>query len=615
MTTNQMRVANVSRRGFLKQGAGLTLGVMLPAVPAKVLAAAAGPGIAGDGPVSAGDFSPNAFVRIGADDTVIVIAKHLEMGQGTHTGLATLVAEELDADWGQVQVEGAPADSARYNNLFWGPTQGTGGSTAIANSFMQMRQAGAAARQMLVAAAARKWGVPGNEIVVSGGVLSHPAGHTARFGELAEAAAGEPVPENPRVKDPKDFRLIGKRAPRKDSAAKTTGQAMFTQDVQLPGMLVALVAHPPRFGAVAAEVDDRAARQVPGVTDVVRIPSGVAVLARDTWSAKKGRDALQIRWDDATGWRGSSDGLVSQYRGLASLPGAVARSEGDAGAALSAASDVIETEFVFPFLAHAAMEPLNCVMHLHDGLCEVWNGEQFQTIDQQVVAGVLGLPPERVKLNMLFAGGSFGRRACPKSDYLIETAQIVKAIGGRAPVKLVWMREDDMRGGYYRPLYVHRLRATLGADGRPLAWEQRIVGQSIVKGSPFEDFLIKDGIDATSVKARPTCPTRCPTCRWSCTPPTPMWGCRCNGGARWARPTPAMPPRSSSTSWPRRPAPTRWPTGWPCSRPIRAMRRCCAQRPRPPAGIRRWPRARACAAGVAWRCMNPSTPSLPRWPR
>ncbi|QID17902.1 xanthine dehydrogenase family protein molybdopterin-binding subunit [Nitrogeniibacter mangrovi] len=513
MNKHNTTIANVSRRGFLKQGTGLTLGLMLPAATHKVFAAAgvAGPGKAGDAAVVDGRFTPNAFVRIGADDTVTVVAKHLEMGQGSHTGLATLVAEELDADWDRVVVEGAPADASHYNNLFWGPNQGTGGSTAIANSFMQMRQAGAAARAMLVAAAAAEWGVKPEEISVRRGVLSHAASkRELRFGALADAAARQAVPENPTLKDPKDFVLIGKRAPRKDSAAKCTGKAHFTQDMQLPGMLVAVVAHPPRFGATVKTVDDAAARKLKGVVDVVRIPTGVAVLAHDTWTAKKGRDALKITWDESKAWRGSSAGLIESYRKLASEPGLPARKDGDAPAALAAAKAPVEAEFVFPYLAHAAMEPLNCVVHLHDGMCEVWNGEQFQTSDQKVLAELFGLDVSKVKLNMLFAGGSFGRRASPTSDYVLEAAHIAKAIDGRAPVKMVWMREDDMRAGYYRPLYVHRITAALGADGKPAAWSHRIVGQSIIKGSPFEGMLIKDGVDVTSVEGAATLPYAIP---------------------------------------------------------------------------------------------------------
>ncbi len=504
------RIENVSRRDFFKAGAGLTLALVLPSARGAA-ARVAGPGIAGSAPAVAAAFEANAFVSIGTDSTVTVLAKHLEMGQGTYTGLATLVAEELDADWAQVVVEGAPADAARYNNLFWGPAQGTGGSTAIANSFEQMRHAGATARAMLVEAAAGRWKVAAESITIIAGVVSHaPSGRTAGFGELAEAAAALPLPATVTLKDPKDFTLIGKHAPRKDSVAKTTGRAMFTQDVKLPGMLVAVVAHPPCFGATVRGVDDTAARAVPGVVEVVRIPSGVAVLAGDYWTAKKGRDALQVDWDETAAWRGSSAQLLADYRKLAATPGAVARKDGDAEAALGKADKVVEAEFAFPYLAHAAMEPLNCVMKLDADGCEVWNGEQFQTVDQAVVAAILGLKPEQVKLNMLFAGGSFGRRANPKSDYLVETAHIVKAIGGRAPVKLVWSREDDMRGGHYRPLYLHRLRAALDATGRPQAWSQRIVGQSIMLGSPFESLMIKDGVDATSVEGAANLPYAIP---------------------------------------------------------------------------------------------------------
>ena len=511
MTTINHRVANVSRRDFLKQGAGLTLGVMLPAATNKVLAAAmAGPGKAGESALVDGLFSPNAFVRIGADNTITVLAKHLEMGQGSHTGLATLVAEELDADWSTVVVEGAPADAQRYNNTFWGPTQGTGGSTAIANSFVQMRQAGAAARAMLVGAAAEQWKVPAGEITVVKGVVSHPSGKSATFGELADAAAGQTVPENPKLKDPKDFTLIGKVAPRKDSHAKCTGQARFTQDVQLPGMLVAVVAHPPRVGARVKSFDATEAKKIAGVDDVVEIPTGVAVLAKDTWTAKRGRDALKVQWDETQAWRGSTEQVIADYTKRLDTPGAVARNDGDALGALAKAGDVIEADFVFPYLAHAAMEPLNCVVHFHDGMCEVWNGEQFQTSDQAALGKLLGIEPSKVKLNMLFAGGSFGRRASPTSDYLREAASIAKAIGGRAPVKMVWLREDDMQGGYYRPLYVHRLRATLNKDGMPAAWMHRIVGQSIIIGSPFESMLIKDGVDVTSVEGASTLPYTVP---------------------------------------------------------------------------------------------------------
>ncbi len=495
-----------TRRGFLKGGAGLALAIVAPTV---ALAEVGGPGHAGSAMVD-GEFSPNAFLRIGTDGTVTVVSKHLEMGQGVYTGLATLVAEELDADWSRVTVEGAPADAKRYSNLFW-KAQGTGGSTAIANSYEQMRRAGATARAMLVAAAAKEWKVPASQITVKNGVVSHAAsGRKAGFGELAEAAAQLPVPANVKLKNPKDFTLIGRSAPRVDSVAKTTGRATFTQDVKLPGMLVAVVAHPPRFGGRVKSVDDKAARAIKGVSDVVVIPNGVAVLASDYWTAKKGRDALKVEWDEAQAYRGSSDAIVADYRERAKAPGLSARNDGNAEAALAKAGKVIEAEYVFPYLAHASMEPLNCVMKLENGECEVWNGEQLHTVDQFSLAKTLGIEADRVKLNMVYAGGSFGRRANPQSDYLLETAQIVKAINGRAPVKLVWSREDDMRGGFYRPIYLHRVRAALDAKGMPVAWQQRIVGQSIIAGSPFEPMLVKDGVDITSVEGASTLPYAIP---------------------------------------------------------------------------------------------------------
>lgn len=495
-----------TRRGFLKGGAGLALAIVAPTV---ALAEVGGPGHAGSAMVD-GEFSPNAFLRISTDGTVTVVSKHLEMGQGVYTGLATLVAEELDADWSRVTVEGAPADAKRYSNLFW-KAQGTGGSTAIANSYEQMRRAGATARAMLVSAAAQQWKVPASQITVKNGVVSHAAsGRKAGFGELAEAAAQLPVPANVKLKNPKDFTLIGRSAPRVDSVAKTTGRATFTQDVKLPGMLVAVVAHPPRFGGRVKSVDDKAARAIKGVSDVVVIPNGVAVLASDYWTAKKGRDALKVEWDDAQAYRGSSDAIVADYRERAKAPGLNARNDGNAEAALAKAGKVIEAEYVFPYLAHASMEPLNCVIKLENGECEVWNGEQLHTVDQFSLAKTLGIEADRVKLNMVYAGGSFGRRANPQSDYLLETAQIVKAINGRAPVKLVWSREDDMRGGFYRPIYLHRVRAALDAKGMPVAWQQRIVGQSIIAGSPFEPMLVKDGVDITSVEGASTLPYAIP---------------------------------------------------------------------------------------------------------
>ncbi|HEX6260166.1 MAG TPA: xanthine dehydrogenase family protein molybdopterin-binding subunit [Woeseiaceae bacterium] len=502
---------STTRRDFLKAvgmaGAGLTIGIALPSART---AEAAGASTAKPN----GVFAPNAFVRINPDNSIAVVIKHLEMGQGTYTGLATLVAEELDADWSQIVAESAPADASRYNNLLMGPTQGTGGSTAIANSYEQMRRAGAMARAMLIAAAAAKWKVAPAELITSLGTVSHEvSGRRATFGELSTLAARQPAPdpESLILKSPKDFRLIGKSLPRKD-IGKSDGTAIFTQDVKLDGMLTALVLHPPRFGAKVGTIKDQRARDVSGVVDVFEIPSGVAVLATDFWNAKKGRDLLEVDWDESGAVRRGSADLLEEYRSLTAKPGLVARNDGDAGAALTGATRVIEATYEFPYLAHATMEPMNCVVRVNGESCEIWNGAQLQTTDQALVGAALGISAEQVKINTLYAGGSFGRRANPHSDYVVEAAHIAKAKKG-TPVKLVWTREDDTRAGYFRPMYVHRIRGGLDADGNPVAWEQRVVGQSILAGTPFEEFGVKDGVDASSVEGASTLPYRIPNLR------------------------------------------------------------------------------------------------------
>jgi len=443
-----------------------------------------------------------------------VLSKHIEFGQGTYTGLATVLAEELDADWSQVRVEAAPADASRYANLFFG-IQGTGGSTAMANSWEQMRKAGATARALLVAAAAATWQVPVEAITVEKGVVRHdPSGRSARFGELVERAATLEPPAEPTLKHPDDFTLIGREPlPRVDVPAKSDGSARFTLDMDLPGLLTAVLSRPPRFGGKVKSFDASAAKKVRGVVDVVETPRGVAVLAESFWAAKKGRDALEITWDDsAAETRGSAE-LLAEYRELLGKPGAVAREEGDPDAALEGAAKVIEADYEFPYLAHAPMEPLDCVIRPEEGGCEVWAGSQLQTVDQGSVAGILGLPPEKVRLHTLLGGGSFGRRATPDADVATETAQIVKASGGARPVKLVWTREDDVRGGKYRPMYVHRLRAGLDDEGKLVAWTHRIVGQSILAGTPFEQALVQNGIDGTSVEGARTIPYAVPHLR------------------------------------------------------------------------------------------------------
>ncbi|TQV70165.1 xanthine dehydrogenase family protein molybdopterin-binding subunit [Exilibacterium tricleocarpae] len=499
---NERQQTSISRRSFLQKtagaGAGLTLAVYLSGC-SREEPASTPPASATGAATAVEPLVANAFVKIGTDNRVTVVIKHLEMGQGVYTGLATLVAEEMDADWGQIVAASAPADATRYANLHWGPVQGTGGSSAIANAYLQMREAGAAARQMLIGAAATAWEVPAGEIEVARGQVSHrQSGRQASFGELAEAAVRQPVPENVTLKDPAAFTLIGRHLSRKD-VGKVDGSAIFTQDIQLDGMLTAVVAHPPVFGARLKGFDDSAARQVKGVVNVVQVPTGVAVLADTFWHAKRGRDALQLEWDDSEAFTRSSADLMMQYKELAKQPGAPARVEGDVEKGFAGAAKVLEASYEFPFLAHATMEPMNCVARITGKGAEIWNGCQLQTGDQMAVAAALGCRPEDIIIHTLLAGGSFGRRASGDADYVIEAVEIAKAHGRDVPVKLVWTREDDTRAGYFRPLYFHHLKAGLDQDGKVVAWQHRIVGQSILDGTPFSG-MIRDGIDLSSVE-------------------------------------------------------------------------------------------------------------------
>jgi isoquinoline 1-oxidoreductase beta subunit len=443
-------------------------------------------------------------VRIDPDNTVTVVSKHVEAGQGVWTGLPAIVAEELDAAWGQMRVESAPALVPLYGNFIFDPkgsVQGTGGSSSVANSWYQLRTAGAAARAMLVAAAAQKWQVPTREIAVRSGLVSHPSGKQATFGQLASAAGKLPVPERVALKDPASFTLIGRESlPRLDSRAKSTGTQQFAIDVILPDMKTAVVLRPPRFGAKVQSVDPKAAKALPGVVDIVQIPTGVAVVGSDMWSAKKGREALQVVWDESGAEKRGSAELIAEFKRLASLDDAVdVLKHGDVNAALAGAAHVIDAEFEFPYLAHAPMEPLNAVCKLSGDRCEIWAGAQFQTIDQLMAAMACGLKPEQVKINTLAAGGTFGRRANFESDFIAEAAAIAKATGGNYPVRVIWTREDDVTGGKYRPMNYHRVKAGVSKDGRLIAYQQRVVGQSIIAGTAWA-AVMKDGVDPYAVE-------------------------------------------------------------------------------------------------------------------
>jgi isoquinoline 1-oxidoreductase subunit beta len=497
-------LSGASRRGFLKvaaaTAAGLTIGFHWSDPLSRALA---------DTPK---DFTPNAFLRIAPDNSVTVIAKHLEMGQGSYTGLATVVAEELDADWAQIRVESAPADASKYANLAFGAIQGTGGSSAMANSWMQLRQAGATARAMLVAAAATEWNVAPASLTVERGVVYHAqSNRQATFGALAGKASGLPVPNGVPLKQPTDFKLIGQKLPRVDVPSKTDGSAQFTIDVTFPDMVVALLQRPPLFGATVKSFDATATKAVPGVVEVVQVQRGVAIVAKSFWAAKQGREALKVQWEDSNAEKRSSAAIMAEYRGLAERPGTPARKDGDVVTALKDAAKTVTATYEFPYLAHAPMEPLDAVVKLDANSCEIWAGDQFQTVDQANAAATAGLKPEQVKIHTLLAGGSFGRRANMGSDYIVEAVSVAKAHGANGiPVKLQWTREDDIRGGLYRPIYVHRMEAALDANGQLVGWQHRIVGQSIIAGTAFAPVMIKNGIDGTSVEGAANLPYAVP---------------------------------------------------------------------------------------------------------
>jgi isoquinoline 1-oxidoreductase beta subunit len=487
-----------SRRAFLKNAGAigltvLTIGFDLTAPARRVHALGAHDGVP---PV----FAPNAFLRIGSDDSITVISKHLEMGQGSYTGLATILAEELDADWARVRVQSAPADASLYNNFVFGSAQGTGGSSSINNSWTQLREAGAKARAMLVTAAANQWHVAAAELTVDKSIVYHAASNRqASFGSLVKSAAALPVPASVQLKQPLDFKLIGKGTTRIDAPAKCDGTAQFTLDVKMPGMLVALLRRPPLFGATVKSYDDSAALGVSGVVKVVEVPRGIAVVAKDFWAAKLGRDALKVDWDDSTAEKRSSASIMEEYRRVADHPAQPARTQGDAAQAFTDSARKVTAAFEFPYLAHAPMEPCDAVVKLDSKSCEIWAGAQFQTVDQANAARIAGIDPRQVIIHTLYAGGSFGRRANFASDYIVEAVSIAKACGADGtPIKLQWTREDDIHGGLYRPMYFHKMQAALSADNKLTAWRHVIVGQSIMAGTPMGGA--PGSIDATSVE-------------------------------------------------------------------------------------------------------------------
>ena len=425
-----------------------------------------------------------------------MIVNKSEMGQGVYTSLPMLVAEELACDWNKVHVEAAPV-APIYNHTGFG-TQLTGGSTSVASEWERLRTVGATAREMLIEAAADTWKVSKSSCRAEKGVIIHTSGKKLSYGQLAGKAGGMPVPKKVRLKNPSSFTIVGKPTLRLDSPQKVDGKAIFGIDVRTPGVLTALVARSPVFGGKVKSFDATKARSVAGVREIVQVETGVAVAADDFWSAKKGRDALEIVWDEGPSADLSTEGMREQYAKLSKTPGTVARKEGDPGQAMLKASRQLTAEYEVPYLAHAMMEPINCLVDLKTDGCAIWTGTQAQTLDREAAAKVLGLKPEQVQIHTTFLGGGFGRRGNPNSDFVTEATQVTKAL--RKPVRVLWTREDDMKGGYYRPMWYDRLTAGLDARGNLIAWQHTIVGQSITAGTLFEKGMIKNGIDDTSVE-------------------------------------------------------------------------------------------------------------------
>lgn len=486
---------SVSRRSFIRTsailGGGLLIAFRVPAAGRLMDGRQVAAGLAAG---AAAEVSPNAFLRIGPDNGITVVLAHAEMGQGIWTTLPMLIADELDADWKDIKVEHAPAGKDYFHTVFG--MQITGGSSTTWSEFDRYRMAGATARVALVQAAARRWGVPVEGCRTEKGFVL-AGDKKASYGELAQEAAALPQPQKVTLRPSSEWKYIGKGVKRLDTPGKINGGAKFGMDVQFPGLLTAVVAHAPVFGGKVKSFDAAKAKAVPGVKQIVEIPTGVAVIADHFWAASQGRKVLDIVWDQGAEVTLDTPEQVAAYKKLAATKGLPAAQKGNAETALSGAAKVIEAEYVFPYLAHAPMEPLNCTVKVTADHCEIWAGTQLPGIDQAAAVKILGFSPDQVTVNTVFLGGGFGRRATPTADFVSEAVQIAKASG--AFIKMVWTREDDIKGGYYRPAYVHNMKVGLNGQGMPVAWLHNIAGQSIVAGTLFA-AMIKNGIDATSVE-------------------------------------------------------------------------------------------------------------------
>lgn len=509
-----------SRRKFLQTttviGGGLVIGFHLPAFAKQMR---------NIGIPTAENFAPNAFVRIGKDNIITVIVNHSEMGQGAYTSLPMIIADELDADWSKVKFEAAPVDPV-YNHPGFG-MQGTGGSTSTWVEWDRFRNAGATGRYLLVAAAAQTWNVDPSTLRTEKGFVIHNAtGRKISYGELVDKAATITAPKEVKLKDAKDFKLIGKPTKRLDTPEKINGSGIFGLDVKIPGLLTAVIARPPVFGGKVKSFNADKAKAIPGVKEVVQIDRGIAVVANGFWPAKLGRDALEIVWDEGALSTLDSKTQTKQYAELSKQKGAVAHNEGDVSSVMTKAAKKFDVVYDLPYLAHAPMEPLNCVADVKADSCEIWVGTQFQTVDAMTAAAITGLKPNQVKLHTTLLGGGFGRRAVLDAHFVSEAVQVSKAI--KSPVKVVWTREDDIRGGYYRPRAYHTISAGLDASGKPLYWKHNIVCQSFGVGTSMEGMLLQNGVDGTAVEGAREIPYEVPnrTVEWNMAPngvPTLWW--------------------------------------------------------------------------------------------
>jgi isoquinoline 1-oxidoreductase beta subunit len=513
-----------SRRDFLKTGVALTSGLVvaftLPTGFAKLA-------FAQDAKAPNLDFSsaalPNAFIKISPDNSIHLIINKLEMGQGVNTSLAQLIAEELECEWERISCESAPVAPV-YNATFM-PTQMAGGSSSVTSSWDQLRTVGAMAREMLIAAAAEKWAVPAKEIRAENGAVHHPKKGSLSYGELADAAARKTPPSPIPLKDPKHFKIIGKSMKRVDAADKSNGKAIFSSDVKVPDMLYAVIARPP-FGATLQGFDAKAAKKISGLKEIVKIDGEkVAFVASNSWAAMKARDAAKVQWKLSDDPLLTQDGLKKVFTETLEKPGTPVKTVGKPAEALQKAKRTLEATYEFPYLAHACMEPMNCTVAFDGKKAHIWAGHQMPTGDRMAASKVLGLPPENIEVTTTYAGGSFGRRANKDSDFVIEASTLAKKF--KKPIQVVWTREDDTRGGYYRPMTMHRVKAGVDAQGRVSGWDHKIVGQGVMAGSVFAANIDKTGIDPTSIEGVDNTPYAIPDFQLQLqlmkTPVTTLW--------------------------------------------------------------------------------------------